>query len=156
MVVFLCLLVGTALRWSASPYIYYERCSGRSAAFCDLIKSFQGYEILGLNPALLAFAIFMGIFLIYCARRLWAGWSAKLVGDQISVPRLLGTNRVNMSDLVAVEVRPKLFGLVAHLNLTMKDGRRLSAANANFDDCKKFARSVKTRISAWPANPPAA
>ena len=155
MIAFLGLLVGTAFRWSANSHIYDKRCSGKSAAFCELIKEFRGHAIFGLNPILLIFATFMSIFMVYCARRLWTGWSAKQVDDQILIPGFFGIKRLHVVDLVSVDIAPNLFGAVAHLNLTTKDGRRFSAANAVVEDAEEFARSMKVNPPLPPATPPA-
>ena len=155
MVLFVGILTAQSLKAATENPILWQNCSYRHAWFCDLMFSARTYEIFGLNPVLLSVAVILGVFVAYCARRFWTGWSAKMDGDIIRVPRLLGTSRVRVDEIREVEIKPKLFGLVATLNLTTYGNRRLSAANAKRLDAQQFADALRVRLPAPPATPPA-
>jgi hypothetical protein len=152
-------LLGALTTWFARAAmgddIYFKRCNGRSAWLCELTKSTRDYELLGLNPIMLAFAGLMAVSTAYCARRAWFGWSARLSDGRVSVPGFFGMNHLLASDVVAVEVRPKLFSTMATINVTGRNSQRLSAANAKIEDAEAFSRALNSRNSAPPATPPA-
>jgi hypothetical protein len=140
-------LLGALTTWFAraamGDEIYSKHCDGRSAWLCELTKNAREYELLGLNPVLLVFAGLMAVSTAYCARRAWFGWSARLSDGWVSVPGLFGMKHVLASDVVAVEVRPKLFSMMATINLIGRDNQKLSAANAKIADADNFAKALK-------------